>query len=290
MENKRDDSDASAACPLDLRDVVPHGIDREVISPNTCALEDHFFREVNIEFLVHELKDPVSVIETGAHLLLDKQDAQAPLADRQKRILMRILRNAQKTREMLGELLEVGRAQAVCFHCRSFQPLRTIQQTLIEVIESCDPDLFEQMKTIGDLDERLAFLTQKGIRLDATSAAEGIAITQDETKFKYIVGNLIKNGFSYRRRHLLLNLSCQRECITVSVRDDGPGIAPYHHEAIFLRYKQVTPHVGLARSGHGLGLAIARILTRSMGGNLVVESELGQGALFHMNLPICFPD
>jgi two-component system, OmpR family, sensor kinase len=39
---------------------------------------DDFFRQVNIEFLVHELKDPVSVIETGARMLLDKQDPSAP--------------------------------------------------------------------------------------------------------------------------------------------------------------------------------------------------------------------
>jgi two-component system, OmpR family, sensor kinase len=253
------------------------------------AGEDDFFRQVNIEFLIHELKDPVSVIEAGARLLVDKQSADSQLSPVQMRTLERILRNSRKTRDMLSELLEVGRAQSVCFHCHAFEPLACLKRILFEAIEAHDSELFDQMKSAGGPSDQLAFLATRGIRLDVADAAEHLTIEQDELKFSQIVSNLIRNGLSYRRRFLLIHLSVQRSDIRLSVRDDGPGIAQQHQESVFQRYKQVAPCAGLARGGHGLGLAVARILARSLGGDVVVESELGQGALFSFVLPTVFP-
>lgn len=249
---------------------------------------DDFFRNVNIEFLVHELKDPVGIVETGVRMLMEKQVPSLLNTPGPERTLQRILRNARKTRDMLNELLEVGRAHNVCFHCRPFQPLAALQRIVVEVVEINDPQLYEEIKNIPTDPERLILLARKGIRIEVASAAEGLSLAQDEVKFRQIAGNLIKNSFYYRRRHLLIHLACQHERFSVSVRDDGPGIAPIHHEAIFQRYKQVTPCPGMARNGHGLGLAVARILARAMGGDITVDSELGQGALFHLNLPLTF--
>ena len=133
--------------------------------------------------------------------------------------------------------------------------------------------------------DRIAMLSKSGIRIDIAPSAEGVAICQDQTKFAQIAGNIIKNGFYYRRRQLLIHLSFQRDQLSIAVRDDGPGIAPEHHEAIFDRYRQVMASAEVARSGHGLGLAVARILARSMGGDITIDSELGQGALFKFVLP-----
>ena len=250
---------------------------------------DSFFRQVNIEFMVHELKDPVSVIETGARMLLDKQDPSAPLTPNQQRTIERIVRNAQKTREMLGELLEVGRAQTACFNCRPFHPHAVLRQVLVEIVEAGDPALYDQIKSNQNIKDSVTFLASKGIRLDVTPAAETVTMAHDEIKFRQIAGNLLKNALYYRRHHLLIHLACQHDCISMAVRDDGPGIAPAHHEAIFQRYKQVAPCASVARAGHGLGLAVARILARSMGGDISLESELGQGAVFRLQLPIVFP-
>lgn len=255
--------------------------------PNTVSSDDNssFFRQVNIEFLVHELKDPVSVIETGARLMLDKQSPSNPLSQLQERTLSRILRNAGKTREMLNELLEVGRAENDSFNCQTFDPIASLHKVLLEVIEKDAPDLFEEIKQTPEMPDRIAILSKSGIRIDIAPSAEGVAICQDQIKFTQIAGNIIKNGFYYRRRQLLIHLSFQRDQLSIAVRDDGPGIAPEHHEAIFDRYKQVMASAEVARSGHGLGLAVARILARSMGGEISIDSELGQGALFKFILP-----
>jgi two-component system, OmpR family, sensor kinase len=254
------------------------------------ADNENFFKQVNIEFLVHELKDPVSLIETSARMLLDKQGPTALLTPDQQRSMQRILRNTHKTRDMLNELLEVGRAQNACFHCRPFKPHDVLRHLLITTIESSAPELVEPMGQKPDIQSNLTFLASRGIRLDVTPAAESAIMEQDEIKFRQIVGNLFKNAFYYRRHHLLIHLACQHKWISVAVRDDGPGIASAHHELIFQRYKQITPHASMARSGHGLGLAVARILARSMGGDITLESELGQGAVFRLNLPCAFED
>ncbi|RJQ66070.1 MAG: sensor histidine kinase [Desulfobacteraceae bacterium] len=278
---------SAKTCHPERSEAVSH--EREKTLASKDCTNDDFFRQVNIEFLIHELKDPVSVIETGARMLLDKQDADAPLSTTQQRTLERVLRNTRKTRDMLAQLLEIGRAQSVCFHCRPFQPYGTVQNVLFQAIEAGDPELYDRMKKVRETTDRLAFLSRCGIRLDVAAAVENLAIEQDEIKFRQIVSNLIKNGLSYRRRHLLIHLAIQHKCVCISVRDDGPGIAPPHQELIFQRYKQVAPCEGLARGGHGLGLAVARILARSLGGDIIVESELGLGALFRFILPVAFP-
>jgi signal transduction histidine kinase len=197
-----------------------------------------------------------------------------------------MLKNAIRTREMLNALLEIGRAENDCFSRRTFDPITSMYQALLEVIERDAPDLFEEIKSIEHMDDRIACLSKRGIRIDIAPSAQGVTIEQDQTKFIQIVGNLLKNGFYYRRRFLLVHLSCLRDKLSIAVRDDGPGIAPEHHDAIFERYKQVMPSAEVARSGHGLGLAVARILARSMGGDITIDSELGLGALFNFVIPI----
>ena len=89
---------------------MPHNANSSDSGNKSAGEPEHFFQQVNIEFLVHELKDPLSVIEAGATMLLKKPDPDHPLASRQQRTLERILRNSHKARRMLWELLEVGRA------------------------------------------------------------------------------------------------------------------------------------------------------------------------------------
>jgi two-component system OmpR family sensor kinase len=252
------------------------------------AEETCFFRQLNVEFLVHELKDPLSVIETNARLLMEQHLAQADRGDRRIKGLQRILRSSQKARAMLWDLLEVGRAESRCFDCRSFMPEPVLKQLLVQVVETHAPELFNQIDEARPVEEQLAYLAGQGIRLDVQPAATGLRMTQDETKFCQIAVNLFKNALSYRRRMVLILLACHHDRFTLSVRDDGPGVEAAHHELIFQRYRQVHSDARVARNGHGLGLAAARVLARTMGGDIHVESQLGQGALFRLELPIEF--
>ncbi|MBA4159880.1 MAG: histidine kinase, partial [Gemmatimonadetes bacterium] len=64
------------------------------------------------------------------------------------------------------------------------------------------------------------------------------------------------------------------------VADTGPGIAPENLERIFQEFEQVA-----GSEGTGLGLPISRKLARLLGGELVVESEIGEGSTFVLRLP-----
>jgi signal transduction histidine kinase len=260
--------------------------------PHNPAPEKHhdedFFQQVNIEFLIHELKDPLSIIETNAHMLASTPQGQRISPERQSRTLKRILRGTLKVRSLLEELLEVGRAEAVCFNCRPFNPVDLARQVLLEVVESHAADIFDQIMLADDQQARLSALAARGVRIEAQPAAESALMVQDETKVRQVMANLIKNALSYRRNHVLLDITLQRGRFTLAVRDDGPGIAEDHVEKIFERYKQVSPWPGVARHGHGLGLAVSRILARSMDGDIRVDSQLGQGALFKLILPLEF--
>jgi signal transduction histidine kinase len=72
----------------------------------------------------------------------------------------------------------------------------------------------------------------------------------------------------------------------VVVTDSGRGIAAADHERIFERFSRVEDPFTMQTSGSGLGLYIARELSRAMGGDITVTSTLGEGSAFAFCLPI----
>jgi len=70
----------------------------------------------------------------------------------------------------------------------------------------------------------------------------------------------------------------------VKVRDEGEGIAPEHLSQIFERFYRVDPSRSPDRGGPGLGLAIVKHLVQEMGGEIWVDSTLGQGSVFELKL------
>lgn len=250
--------------------------------------DDIFFRDVNVEFLIHELKDPISVIESAVRLLLEKPNKYGLLTDRQKTTLNRALRNTKKARDMLADLLEVGRSEAGCFQCRRFDPAAAIDAVFMEVLEAVDSGTWEVVQEIGPSPARGDMLRRRGIHLDYADGDRGIELCQDETKFRQIVANLLKNAFQHRRQCLRVDMRCRDERLCVEVSDDGPGVEAGDRETIFKRYTQLNACVLLSRTGHGLGLAGARILARRLGGDITVNSAAGAGTVFSLTLPLVF--
>jgi two-component system OmpR family sensor kinase len=249
-------------------------------------IPDHFFRELHIEFLIHELKDPLAVAESGIRSLLDKQDRFGPLSPRQERILQRVLRSALKSRSMVNMLLEIGRSEAEQFVASSFFAGEAIVASLLDILEMMHSDLFTQVSEQQAKSQTLAALARFGIHFHMASESDDIQLIQDQTKFSQIVGNLLKNALRFRRERMDIRISQDDDRLLVDISDDGPGIKPEDHAFIFRRYVQIDAEGALARQGHGLGLAGALILARRMGGNLTVQSEVGQGATFRFALPI----
>lgn len=245
-----------------------------------------FFRDINVEFLIHELKDPLSVIDTAVHMLLEKREKYGALSDRQEKVLRRARRNAQKARNLLADLLEVGRSDAGCFQCCRFNPVAVLHEVLVDALEPVDAGLWETLQEVGAGPERSDVLMRNGIHITCSESADAAMMCQDEAKFRQIVGNLIKNALQHRHQQLDVAMDCREDRLLVDVKDDGPGVEKENHELIFQRYTRLEACVMLSRTGHGLGLAGARILARHLGGDITVKSRRGTGASFCLILPL----
>jgi signal transduction histidine kinase len=245
-----------------------------------------FFHDISVEFLIHELKDPISVIETAVRMLLEKPDKFGPLTNRQEKALNRALRNSKKARSLLADLLEVGRSDAGCFQSCLFDPASIVDEVLMEALEAFDAIPWEAGREVGPAPDRDTLLGKLGIRLTCSDAVRGAQLCQDEAKFRQIVGNLIKNALQHRYRRLDIGMDVLDDRLIVEVVDDGPGVEKENRELIFERYTRLKACALLSRTGHGLGLAGARILARHLGGDITVASSRGVGAAFRLMLPL----
>jgi signal transduction histidine kinase len=257
-----------------------------IAKPETGTGPDGFFHQISIEFLIHELKDPIAIIETGLRTVLEKRDIYGPLTARQANTLMRSLRNTRKAWGLLNNLLEIGRSESGCLVCSRFAVLAALQLALKEALETVTGPAAEEIGKYQVEAELIALLNRNGIFLQLPAGAASVEMFQDETKFRQIAGNLIKNALHHRRQRIDVHMEVQGERLAVTVVDDGPGIEPDHHELIFKRYAQVKECAMVERKGHGLGLAGALIMARSLGGDIEVISRRGEGARFLLTLPL----
>jgi signal transduction histidine kinase len=247
---------------------------------------DQFFREIEIQFLIHELKDPIAIIETGLRTLLEKQEKFGALTSKQQNTLKRTLRNSKKARSMLNNLLEIGRSESGCFICSHFQPAQAVYQALKDSLEIMTGPLSEELGKYQAEKDAVELLSRNGITLDFSDRVQNTEIFQDEIKFCQIAGNLFKNALHHRRSKVDIKMDVEDKNLIMTVSDDGPGVEPEHQEMIFKRYAQVKECSIVPRKGHGLGLAGALILARCLGGDITIENRPGQGATFRLALPV----
>jgi two-component system OmpR family sensor kinase len=251
----------------------------------STAGSDDFFRALDTQLLVHELKGPLLLIEAAARTLIEQTARMGPLTERQQKTVKRILRGTARGRRLVNQLLEIGRAESAQFSLASFDVGEAVLKTLIECAESSDAQLAARLSEATEGEAQQTMLADAGISIKIPAAIEPVRIFQDAVKFELIVGNLIQNALHFRRRSMEVSLDREGDELIISVHDDGPGISPEHHAAVFERYKQLPIHDGLERKGHGLGLAGALILTRRLGGDLSLDSVPGQGATFRLRIP-----
>ncbi|HEV7242945.1 MAG TPA: response regulator [Thermoanaerobaculia bacterium] len=112
-------------------------------------------------------------------------------------------------------------------------------------------------------------------------------IETDLAKFKQILFNLLSNAvkFSPPDKTIAIRAWLDAGTITVSVRDEGIGIAPENHELIFEEFRQVDGTARREFGGTGLGLALVRKFVELQGGHVTIESRLGAGSTFTFMLP-----
>jgi signal transduction histidine kinase len=111
-------------------------------------------------------------------------------------------------------------------------------------------------------------------------------VLAESAKLRVILQNLLTNALKFTERGEVVVSTevLQPDAVRIHVRDTGPGIPADARERIFELFQQLHPG-DLRRKGVGLGLALARRFARAMGGDLTVESMVGEGSTFTLTLP-----
>ncbi|MBP7962186.1 MAG: GAF domain-containing sensor histidine kinase [Caldilineaceae bacterium] len=125
----------------------------------------------------------------------------------------------------------------------------------------------------------------KQLTLSPPPLDQAVEFMGDSILLTEAVYNLVSNAVKYTRPGgtISLRVTVTPDEIILSVSDSGAGIAPKNHEAIFEIFHRVSDDT--AAEGSGLGLHLVRAIVKRHGGDITVESELGQGATFHVHLP-----
>lgn len=110
-------------------------------------------------------------------------------------------------------------------------------------------------------------------------------LSADETQMENLFRVLLSNCFRFRHPERELKIAItsftSADDVVISIRDNGVGVDPKHHEQIFQPFKRLDKK----NAGPGMGLAIAKKIVERHGGKLWVESEIGKGSTFSFSLP-----
>lgn len=213
----------------------------------------------------HELKTPLTVILANAGIVLSHPTET--VASQQKWITF-IQEEGTRMRSLVEDMLFLAKNDA------ARQPLCRSQVQLSELVTGCVL-LFEPV----------AF--EAGIHLES-DIASGLVLRGDEGQLKRLVMILLDNGVKYGGAggRVEIRLSRVQDKLVLSVHNTGDPIPPEHLPHIFERFYRADSARSRDRGGYGLGLAIAKAITKSHGGKITAESDSVRGTVFTVTFPL----
>lgn len=221
----------------------------------------------------HDLKNPLSAILGHTELL--QAGINGPLNAGQKESLSRIRKSVESLLSLIDDLLDLSRTESG--HLRIVPSRTQIEPIIRETVE-----------------EHRASAAAAGHRLEAQLAGEMPALRTDPQRVQQILGNLLSNAIKYTPvgGSITVRAGVKRRdgeageprWAAIEVIDTGPGVPSDQLETIFDEFSRLTIHQD--KPGAGLGLAIARRISRLLGGNLTAENADGHGSVFTLWLPM----
>lgn len=212
----------------------------------------------------HDLKTPLTSILGLSDLLLDDlEDAEDDLKDN----LNIIRQSALKMSDLLGDLLNWARIQTDDL--------------------SLNKTEFSISETVRDIIDLLTITAdQKGIRLEY-SMEESFQVYADKQLIATIVRNFISNALKFSEEGDIIEINVHRDekHWHVSVEDEGVGMSEENVERLFHNRKHPQEEGTQNEKGSGIGLRLCKELAERHGGQISVESELGQGSTFTLSIP-----
>ena len=135
-------------------------------------------------------------------------------------------------------------------------------------------------------DAMVSTAARKGLQIEARIAPSVGHVTSDPMRVAQIVSNLLSNAVKFTDGgSVVLEARGDDEQVTIVVQDTGPGISAEDITRLFRPFVQVGGTGTQNREGTGLGLVISQYLAYAMGGEISVQSTLGAGSRFQLQLP-----
>jgi two-component system phosphate regulon sensor histidine kinase PhoR len=213
----------------------------------------------------HELKTPLTIIK-GFVVTLQKSPG---ITDEWKRYLDYIDRETDRLSRLVDDLLNLARLRSkrTQMNFTFCEPLELLKETYRQLLPQA-----------AKYDVALAF----------DAPAELPVLLADTDRFKEIIINLVDNAFKYSppKTRVELRAHATAEHLVVTVGDSGPGIPPGEVAYLFERFFRGTDKGGRKSGGSGIGLAIVKEIVDSHRGRIRVDSKVGEGTRFIIELPL----
>ena len=233
---------------------------------NAELLDANHHKTVFLANMSHELRTPLNAILGFSELLIDSTNGQFPDATR-KRFLEQIHSSGKHLLGLINDILDLSK------------------------IEAGQMELRLQMVSVADVVSQVAstvepLAAQKQIHLEFEAASAG-QILADEGKLKQMILNLVANAIKFTPEGGTVTINGARivDRLEIVVSDTGIGIAEQDLPRLFMEFQQVDSGTNRKQQGTGLGLALSRSFAILHGGDVRVESELGKGSRFTIDLP-----
>jgi signal transduction histidine kinase len=215
----------------------------------------------------HELRTPLNSI--GGYVDLLEMELRGPLNDAQRSDLQRIKRSQQHLLGIITDILSFTRLEAT-----------QVRFEIIDVpVRALLADLEGVVSPLADV---------KSIDYKCAMPPGNTFARTDPDKLRQIMINLLSNAVKFTDPGGRIEVSCSvdERTVSIAVEDTGCGIPPDKFGAVFEPFIQLEGGLTRTSEGTGLGLAISRGLARAMGADLTVRSEVGEGSIFTLILPL----
>jgi GAF domain-containing protein len=214
----------------------------------------------------HELRTPLAAMLGYAELL--QENIYGALPAKATPILGRIQSNGKHLLGLINTVLDISKIESGQFK------LNLSEYALSSMVE-----------TVRVATESLAAAKKLTFKTEVEqSLPRGFG---DEQRLTQVLLNLVGNAIKFTDRgEVRIQASIVDGRFNITVSDTGPGIPPEERDKVFEKFHQIDNSNTKAKGGTGLGLAIAKEIVEMHGGRIWVESTLGHGATFHLELPV----
>lgn len=239
---------------------------QQIQMQNFKLLEASRLKSLFLATMSHELRTPMNAIIGFSQVLLRPKFGQ--LTHQQRDMLERILNNGKHLLMLLNEVLDFSKLEGGGLDLKA--------------------EIFDISKVINlAVGEIRSLAEAKNLSLLVKTNLQNPLVFNDPVRIKQILINLLSNAIKFTESGeiwvAVKELPANR--VVIIVQDTGVGIAPKDFKHIFEAFRQVDQTITRKYPGTGLGLAIIDSLVRMMGGKIFLESKVGVGSMFKIELP-----